>query len=119
VNPRQLAENSFRLGDWVVQPSLNRLCGPSGEVHLEPRAMSLLVLLAKHAGAVVQRRVIDLFGHYRIDRLPPGTSLLRAAPSRLKGAEPPTHEVMVSDDVFFGQDLALPFELPEEDPLLP
>jgi hypothetical protein len=119
VNPRQPGASDFRLGDWLVQPSLSPISGPAGELHLERRAVSALVLLAEHAGAVVQRRVIDRFGLYRIDRLPAGTYLLRVAPSQPKGAEPPTHLVVVSDDVLFGRDLALSFELPEEDPLLP
>ena len=37
---------TFRLGDWFVEPSMNRLSRPGESVRLEPRVMDLLVLLA-------------------------------------------------------------------------
>jgi len=45
----------FRLGDWLVQPDLNRVTGPDGEVRLEPRVMLVLVRLAVLPGEVVSR----------------------------------------------------------------
>jgi Tol biopolymer transport system component/DNA-binding winged helix-turn-helix (wHTH) protein len=45
----------FRLGDWLVQPDLNRVTGPAGEVRLEPRVMLVLVRLASVPGQVVTR----------------------------------------------------------------
>jgi len=45
----------FALGPWRVEPGLNRLHGPAGEVTLEPRAMELLVCLARHAGETVSK----------------------------------------------------------------
>ena len=45
----------FRLGDWLVQPDLNRVTGPDGEVRLEPRVMLVLVRLATVPGEVVSR----------------------------------------------------------------
>ncbi|KAB2963661.1 MAG: hypothetical protein F9K16_06160 [Thermoanaerobaculia bacterium] len=45
----------FALGPWRVEPGLNRLHGPGGEVTLEPRAMELLVCLARHAGETVSK----------------------------------------------------------------
>jgi DNA-binding winged helix-turn-helix (wHTH) protein len=56
VNPNQNGPSDFRLGDWLVQPALNRLSGASGDVQLEPRAMELLVYLAENAGDVVTRQ---------------------------------------------------------------
>jgi len=49
-------EDDFFVGEWLVQPSLNRMRGNSGEIGIEPRAMSLLVVLKRHAGEVVTRR---------------------------------------------------------------
>jgi Tol biopolymer transport system component/DNA-binding winged helix-turn-helix (wHTH) protein len=46
---------SFRLGDWLVQPDLNRVTGPDGEIRLEPRVMLVLVQLAAVPGQVVSR----------------------------------------------------------------
>jgi serine/threonine protein kinase len=48
----------FRVGEWLVQPSLNRLTRGSESVTLEPRAMDLLAFLARHAGKVVSRETI-------------------------------------------------------------
>lgn len=45
----------FRLEAWEVHPDQNRLAGPAGEIHLTPRCMDILVLLAERAGEVVQR----------------------------------------------------------------
>ncbi len=48
-------ERGFQLEDWEVHPQQNLLTGPAGEVHLTPRCMDVLVLLAKRAGEVVDR----------------------------------------------------------------
>lgn len=48
----------FRLGNWLVEPELNRLSGDSGVVHVEPRAMDLLVFLARHPGEVLSRETL-------------------------------------------------------------
>lgn len=51
----------FKLGEWLVEPQLNRLMRPDGEtVQLEPKMMDVLVCLARHAGEVVSReQLID------------------------------------------------------------
>jgi DNA-binding winged helix-turn-helix (wHTH) protein len=50
----------FRLGEWLVQPELNRVRGSEGDVHLEPRVMDVLVYLARHAREVLPKeRVIQ------------------------------------------------------------
>jgi DNA-binding winged helix-turn-helix (wHTH) protein/tetratricopeptide (TPR) repeat protein len=48
----------FRIGDRLVQPSLNRISGPGGEIHVEPKVMAVLVCLAGHAGDVVSRNAL-------------------------------------------------------------
>lgn len=45
----------FQLDGWLVQPELNRVSGPGGEVGLEPRVMLALVRLARDPGRVVTR----------------------------------------------------------------
>ncbi len=50
-----ILQNGFRLRDWRVEPQQNRISGPEGEVHLTPRTMDVLVVLAKRAGKVVDR----------------------------------------------------------------
>ena len=43
----------FRLGDWLVEPRLNRISRADAEAQLETKAMDVLVLLARRAGEVV------------------------------------------------------------------
>ncbi len=45
----------FRVGSYIVRPDLNVAAGPNGEIHLEPKVMSVLVLLAERAGEVVTK----------------------------------------------------------------
>jgi len=48
----------FRVGAWQVQPQLDRISGPAGDVHLQPKAMHLLSCLARHAPEVVTKEQI-------------------------------------------------------------
>lgn len=45
-------DKGFRLGPWVVRPSLNSISSKRNVTRLEPKAMEVLVCLAKHAGEV-------------------------------------------------------------------
>jgi DNA-binding winged helix-turn-helix (wHTH) protein len=45
----------FRIAEWLVQPSLNRLSCGECEVQLEPKLMDVLVYLAENAGQVVSK----------------------------------------------------------------
>jgi DNA-binding winged helix-turn-helix (wHTH) protein len=56
VPSQQGDSRDFRLGEWLVQPALGRVSGPSGEVQLQPRAIDVLVYLAENAGEVVSRQ---------------------------------------------------------------
>ncbi len=48
-------EGDFRLGDWLIQPQLNRVVGSGREVTLEPKAMDVLVHLVDRAGEVLHK----------------------------------------------------------------
>lgn len=48
-------EAPFVIGDWVIEPQLNRVAGPEGQVTVEPRTMKVLVMLADNRGGVVTR----------------------------------------------------------------
>jgi serine/threonine-protein kinase len=48
----------FRLGEWLVQPSLGRISGAQGAVHLRPLLMDFLSLLARDPGRVVTKEEI-------------------------------------------------------------
>lgn len=61
--PLTRRETEFLLGEWRVQPPLNRLVRVSGvtqERTLEPRLMHLLCLLAAQPGQVVDRDALHL-----------------------------------------------------------
>ena len=45
----------FRIGDYVVRSHACEISGPSGDVHVEPRVMEVLVYLATRAGSVVSK----------------------------------------------------------------
>lgn len=48
----------FELGPWRVEPGLDRLQRGADSVALEPRAMDLLVCLARHAGETVSKETL-------------------------------------------------------------
>jgi TolB-like protein/tetratricopeptide (TPR) repeat protein len=52
---RAIPSAAFRLGDWRVEPSLNRLTRGDVVRHLRPRLMDLLAFLAARAGDVVTK----------------------------------------------------------------
>jgi DNA-binding response OmpR family regulator len=58
----------FRIGPWLVQPSLNTVSQNGASTRLEPKVMEVLVCLAEHTGEVV-----------------PKETLLQASSSRLEG----------------------------------
>jgi DNA-binding winged helix-turn-helix (wHTH) protein len=55
---RGLAGHPFRIGDWLVEPSLNRLSRGDQSIQLELKVMDVLVCLAERAGEVVTRQEI-------------------------------------------------------------
>ena len=48
-------DGDFRLGSWLVQPSLNAVCRNGTTVQLEPKVMGVLVCLAKSEGEPVSK----------------------------------------------------------------
>ena len=54
-----LRQKSFFIGDWKVSPTEGLLLRGDDVVHIEPKAMELLVYLAKRQGEVVTREDIE------------------------------------------------------------
>ena len=55
-----LGRSSFRIGEWLIEPSLNRLSRGGTTIQLELKVMDVLVCLAERAGEVVTRfEIID------------------------------------------------------------
>ena len=48
----------FQVADRTVFPSRNRVRGPAGEVHIEPKAMDVLCTLARRGGEVMSREAL-------------------------------------------------------------
>lgn len=51
-----LEDAPFRLGDWLIDPTLSRIFRGEDMVHLELRVMDVLVKLAEHGTSLVTRR---------------------------------------------------------------
>jgi DNA-binding winged helix-turn-helix (wHTH) protein/WD40 repeat protein len=58
VEPREVGGKPFRIGRWLVEPSLNRLSKDDTTIQLELKVMDVLVCLAERAGEVVPRQEI-------------------------------------------------------------
>ena len=48
----------FRVGRWLVVPSLNGISRKGTTVRLEPKAMEVLVCLAQHAGETLPKETL-------------------------------------------------------------
>jgi len=48
-------EGDFRIGQWLVQPTLNSISDHESSKRVEPKMMQVLVHLAAHAGQVVSK----------------------------------------------------------------
>lgn len=60
VELHQAIEAHFRIGECLVEPSLNRVSRDGQTVQLEPKAMDVLLCLTERAGEVVgKREVVD------------------------------------------------------------
>jgi DNA-binding winged helix-turn-helix (wHTH) protein/WD40 repeat protein len=56
----ELADNRFRVGDWLVEPRLNRLSRGDESIQIEHKMMDVLVCLAERPGDLVPRQhIID------------------------------------------------------------
>ena len=55
---RPLSASAFRLGDWVVEPPLNRVSRGERTVHVRRQLIDLLVFLASRPGQVVPKEEI-------------------------------------------------------------
>ena len=56
----ELAGNPFRLGEWLVEPRLNRLSRGDESIQIEHKMMDVLACLAERPGDLVPRQhIID------------------------------------------------------------
>ena len=51
-------EQAFFIGEWQVQPRLNRIMTDERTIQLEPKVMDVLLRLADHPGQVVERQTL-------------------------------------------------------------
>ncbi len=53
------AEETFYVGDWCVDPTTGRISNQDVEHKIEPKAMTVLVCLARQQGQVVSRETLE------------------------------------------------------------
>jgi Tol biopolymer transport system component/DNA-binding winged helix-turn-helix (wHTH) protein len=53
--PSTSANHAFCVGDWLVEPELNRIQRGGEKAHLEPKVMEVLVCLSRANGSVVSK----------------------------------------------------------------
>ena len=58
VESAQNIEAQFRIADWLVEPSLNRISRDGASIQLELKAMDVLLCLADNAGELMDKRVL-------------------------------------------------------------
>ena len=56
IETRDITVSPFRLGEWLVEPSLGHLTRGATKVRVELRVMDVLVFLAIHASKLVTRK---------------------------------------------------------------
>ena len=60
IKPAVPAVEPFRVREWLVEPSLNRISRDDTTIQLELKVMDVLVCLAERAGEVVtQQEIVD------------------------------------------------------------
>src|SRR5688500_17016410 len=52
-------DKPFTLGDWRIEPELDRIVGGDEAIKIDPQHMRLLLLLAARSGAVVSQQEIE------------------------------------------------------------
>ncbi len=75
ASPDDTPSGDFLLGEWLVQPSLNRLSRNGTTTHLRPQLVDVLVCLARSAGRPVSR-------HELLDRVWPNQFVADTALAR-------------------------------------
>jgi DNA-binding winged helix-turn-helix (wHTH) protein/Tol biopolymer transport system component len=58
MSVQNVSRSDFRVGEWLVRPSLAEIARGSEAVHVTPRSMAVLVFLADACGGVVSRNEI-------------------------------------------------------------
>ncbi|MGH7868170.1 MAG: winged helix-turn-helix domain-containing protein, partial [Candidatus Dormibacteraceae bacterium] len=57
-SPGGIVDGDFRVGSWLVQPSLNAISSDGTSARLEPKVMEVLVCLASQPGAPIAKETI-------------------------------------------------------------
>ena len=53
IDRGELLRRGFRMGDWIVRPVEGMLDGATGQHHLQPKSMDVLLCLARSASDIV------------------------------------------------------------------
>lgn len=117
-----MTASAFKLGEWTVEPDLNRLVSASGqEIRLEPKLMDVLAYLCKRSGEVVSSDdiVSNVWSEYPVSDNPVYNAIARLR--HLLGDDPkqptyiqtiPSRGYVVIADVSAAPDSAVRSALP-------
>ncbi len=86
---KKATREDFKLGDWLVQPSLNRLSRGGESVQVEPKLMDVFAFLAANAGEVVSKD--DITGAVWTDRFITDSVVTRAIAALRRALEDDAH----------------------------
>lgn len=55
---------NFWIGEWLIQPGLNRIVRSDRKIHVEPKVMQVLLYLSRHPGEVLSKeRIMEAVWH--------------------------------------------------------
>lgn len=55
---------NFWIGEWLIQPDLNRIVRSDRKIHVEPKVMQVLLYLSRHPGEVLSKeRIMEAVWH--------------------------------------------------------
>jgi TolB-like protein/DNA-binding winged helix-turn-helix (wHTH) protein/Flp pilus assembly protein TadD len=56
---RMAVEGDFKVGEWMVTPTLNQIGSNGSSTRVEPKAMQVLLYLAEHPGVVSKEKLLS------------------------------------------------------------
>lgn len=58
MQSEETSRSAFKIGEWLVQPSLNEISNSSRSLRVEPKVMEVLLCLTNHANEVVSKEML-------------------------------------------------------------
>ena len=58
MRSEETSRSAFKIGEWLIQPSLNEISNSSRSLRVEPKVMEVLLFLKNHASEVVSKEML-------------------------------------------------------------